>query len=253
MHSLRRCFTTTAAVLLLAWPASAALAFGGGLPAGPAVPPVATEDGKPVADGSSWTLGAGWAWTAASLGFDKGGNVALDQQSVFASADRNLPGGWGLRLVGGALVSGTLNAAGGTTTGEYKLSSGWALGIGATRKLLEQRGKKPWVRGTAAITYGHSHADVPQGASGTLSNWDFRAGATVGWHIVGGLDLYAVGRGFLGPVTWSSHTFSDSGSDRLHVQLGIGGVYQVLDGVALHIEGCPLGERSVVVGAALAL
>jgi len=253
MQFSRSCFAPFVAALLLTLPCGMALAFGGGLPAGPAVAPIATEGGRPIANSTAWTIGAGWAWTAASLAFGSGGPITLDQQAMFFSADRSLPRGWGLRLIGGALVQGTLDAAKGTTTGDFKLSRGWALGIGASRNLMKQSGKRPWVRGTAAITYGRSRAEVPGDSFGTLSNWDFRAGATVGWRVLDGFDLYAVGRGFMGPITWSSRNFSDSGADRWHVQFGVGAVLQLWEAVALHFEGCPLGERALVVGAALAL
>ena len=233
--------------------AGPAWAFGGALPAGPAVPPVATEEGKPIVGSTGWVVGTGWAWTASSLRFGKVGDVALDQQSVFAAAEGGVAGGWRLRLGAAALVRGTLDASSGTTTGEFAMTKGWALGISASRALVQQHGKRPWVRGMAGITYGHSNASYPSIPFGTLSSWDFRAGASVGWRIGGGVDLYAVGRGFLGPVTWSTKTETDSGADRWHVQFGAGAVAQLYEYLSLHIEASPLGERSVVIGASLAL
>lgn len=234
-------------------PAGQAWAFGGAMPPGPAVAPVATEEGRPIAGSTGWVIGTGWAWTASSLRFDKAGDIALDQQSVFASAERGVAGGWSLRLGAAALVRGTLNGANATTTGEFALTKGWALGISASRPFVQQKGKRPWVRGMAGITYGHANAEFPGVAFGTLSSWDFRAGASVGWRVLDGIDLYAVGRGFLGPVTWSTKTQSDSGADRGHVQFGAGVVAQLYEFLALHLEASPVGERGVVIGASLAL
>jgi len=146
---------------------------------------------------------------------------------------------------------------GGTLTAgarRFRISPGWEVTAAYSRRLLDGRGRLPFL--LLSIAGGGSGAwtreDVftgPTPGTTRLFAFDIRAGLTVGktfWNV---LSPYAVFRAFGGPVIWAYDGKTVVAGDRYHVQLGAGLVTSLPRGVDVFVEGVPLGERGLTLGA----
>jgi len=89
----------------------------------------------------------------------------------------------------------------------------------------------------------------PTPATSALYAFDVRAGLIVGKTFWNTLSPYAVFRALGGPLLWSYGGQTVIGGDLYHVQLGAGVVTILPRGFDVFVEGVPLGERAVTLGA----
>jgi hypothetical protein len=136
----------------------------------------------------------------------------------------------------------------------FLISPGWELTVSYSRRLLDGRGKLPFLLlglsggGSGAWTHEQVRGITTGGATGFYA-FDFRAGLTVGKTFWSTFSPYAVARAFGGPIVWRFDGSAVLASDRYHVQLGGGLVVALPRGFDTFVEGVPLGERAVVLGA----
>jgi hypothetical protein len=139
----------------------------------------------------------------------------------------------------------------------FQVLPGWELTLSYSRRLLDGRGKAPFLilgiagGGSGASTREEAYAGNVPVSSGTqgLYAFDIRAGLTVGKTFWDTLSPYAVVRAFGGPVFWSYDGKSLLGTDEYHVQVGGGLVTSLARGFDVFVEGVPLGERAITLGA----
>jgi hypothetical protein len=142
-----------------------------------------------------------------------------------------------------------------TTGGQrYRVLPGWEITGAWSRRLLDGRGKLPFL--VLAVSGGASGASTQEEvysgpAPGTSSFYafDIRAGLTVGKTFWSTLSPYAVVRAFGGPVLWGQGGKTQLESDLYHVQLGAGLVTTLPRAFDVFVEGVPLGERALTLGA----
>jgi hypothetical protein len=90
---------------------------------------------------------------------------------------------------------------------------------------------------------------VGPAASAGLYAFDVRVGLTVGKTFFDTLSPYATLRAFGGPILWGYEGKTVLAGDLYHVQFGGGLVTALPRGFDVFVEGIPLGERAVVLGA----
>jgi hypothetical protein len=142
------------------------------------------------------------------------------------------------------------------TTGgrRYRVLPGWEATFAWSRRLLDGKGKLPFL--ILALSGGASGATTqeevyvgPTPGSTFLYAFDVRAGLTVGKTFWNTLSPYAVVRAFGGPVLWGHASQTYLEGDLYHVQLGGGLVTTLPRAFDVFVEGVPLGERALTLGA----
>ena len=181
-------------------------------------------------------------------------SVSIQREAVTASVDYRLSpettfgGGVGAGL--GGVISVIPQA--GAAPQRFLILPGWEVTLAYSRRLLDGRGKSPFV--VLGISGGASGArtepdGVASAQTSSLYAFDIRAGLIVGKTFWNTLSPYAAVRAFGGPVIWSFGGNSEFGSDLYHFQLGGGLVTALARGFDVFVEGVPLGERAVTLGA----
>lgn len=201
------------------------------MPAGPAVSEQAGGDDK------GWFAGAAVATTTALLTFGKRGDPTLQQQQAVVWLGRQV-GRWQVRGIAGGQFGATLS--GGPLAAEF--SPGWVVGASAARRWLPQEGARPFVDGSLALAVSSVTS-----ADSRLTAADLRLGVDVGWMWADRWQLTGVARVFGGPVLWERNGALDSGTDRRHFQLGVGGAVR-LGATSLFAQVVPLGEVGASAG-----
>jgi hypothetical protein len=168
--------------------------------------------------------------------------------AVSASFDYQLNPATTLSFGAGAGTGGSLSARG----TRYSIQPGWLATGSYARRLVDGEGSLPFV--ILGLSFGASGASTrlssaPAGESAPLYAFDFRAGLTVGKTFLDVLSPYAAARLFGGPVLWKLGGSAAGGTDVNHYQLAIGLVASLPRGFDAFVEGAPLGERAVTVGA----
>lgn len=180
------------------------------------------------------------------LVFSSGGSsvdASFVKYVLMASVERRIGDRWTLGGGVGTTATGTIDVNGVTST----VSPGPLGAVTASFRPLDEGTAAPFVLFSASMAASVSRAD-----EATLSAFDLRLGVAAGKTIADVVTPYVLARAFGGPVFWSIAGASATGTDAYHYQLG-GGVSVRVGRVDFVAEGVPLGERSVVVGAGLAL
>jgi hypothetical protein len=145
--------------------------------------------------------------------------------------------------VGGLIVS---------RDARYKVTPGWLVTGTWSRRLADGTGKKPFL--LIGVAFGASGATTRRELamteeSASLYALDIRAALTVGKTFWSTLSPYASVRAFGGPVFWSHAGKSIVGSDTHHYQVALGMAMALPRGFDLFVDGAPLGERALAIGA----
>lgn len=148
----------------------------------------------------------------------------------------------------GASAGGSLTALG----AHHQIAPGWLATGSYARRLVDGAGSLPFV--ILGFSFGASGAgtrlsSAPGAESAPLYAFDFRAGVTVGKTFFDVLSPYAAVRLFGGPVIWKLAGAAALGTDVNHYQLAAGLVTALPRGFDVFVEGAPLGERSLALGA----
>ena len=185
----------------------------------------------------------GWFSTELELG---DGEVSLSETSVTAAATYQMSPSVSLAFALGAIVDGEM--------GEHEgdVSAGAAVSGAATWLALYEGERRPFILLGFSLAGSRTDAVSDDGEAYGLTALDARLGVMAG-KTFGPATLYAAGRLFGGPVTWTLAGDEVTGGDAHHYTVGAGGVLRFARRVQLAIEGMALGERSATVSASLAL
>jgi hypothetical protein len=145
--------------------------------------------------------------------------------------------------IGGLIVAGDKR---------YKINPGWMVTATWSRRLVDGTGKKPFL--LIGLALGASGASTRRELSASMETaslyaLDLRVAVTVGKTFWNTLSPYASVRAFGGPVFWSHDGSNVLGGDTRHYQVAIGTAMALPRGFDLFVDGAPLGERALALGA----
>lgn len=198
-----------------------------------------------------WRVGASYGFTSTALRFAGETTFDTTRSVALASLDYQPTASWTFELAAGPLLGGRLET-GGT---RFVFRPGVVTALGASYRVLEPRGARPFVLATAQVAYVHS-ATRENGAGSPPSvaydALDVRLGGVVGWSLGGVVHPYALARAFGGPAFWTYGGRAVTGTDTHHYQVGAGLLVSIARRVDVYAEGVPLGEQGVTAGAGVA-
>ena len=169
----------------------------------------------------------------------------LSRRSVSASVEYRVDKTWTFGGALGATVSGELDLG----DRSHRLDPGWIVVVSASRTLANMA---PFfvVMGMSLGVSSGATRSVGGGSDGQLTAGDVRLGFTAGRLIADTLAPYAALRLFGGPILWQRDGQPlAGGTDRYHVQAGLGLLVSATTGVDAFVEVAPVGERAITVGA----
>jgi len=195
-------------------------------------------------------VGAGFGIFGTTLVGNEVGRTSVERHAVTASFDyRASPtttfgGGVGAGL-GGLFTVGPRR---------FLVLPGWEATFAYSRRLLDGRGKLPFLllgisAGASGAWTREERSHGPEAGTNGLYAFDVRVGLTVGKTFWNTFSPYAVLRAFGGPVLWTYDAKTVVAGDLTHVQFGGGVVTALPRAVDVYVEGIPLGERAVTLGA----
>jgi hypothetical protein len=208
---------------------------------------VCDEDGEAPRTGAApasfpaWRVAAAYGWLSSELRF---GDVAapFDQRSVAVSVSRQLGRDWTISAGAGAVVSGSIQAAG----IDYRMDPGWLARLGATWMAVDGTGPWPFVALSASLAASGVRTVAPDGTSAPLTSIDAGLSASVGKSIAGVVAPYVGAKVFGGPVFWTLGGASTTGTDVAHWQVAFGAAASLPFGIDLLVEWAPFGAHSAV-------
>ena len=115
--------------------------------------------------------------------------------------------------------------------------------------LVDERGLWPFLLGTASFGASAARTASAAGESAHFTAYDLRAGLSAG-KTFGPATPYVAARVFGGPVLWTQHGQSLTGTDKYHYQTAVGLVLSKKP-IDFFGEWAFLGERGVVAGMGL--
>jgi hypothetical protein len=185
-------------------------------------------------------------------------SVSIQREAVVASADYRLSpestfgGGVGAGLGGVIDVTPATAGPSGRAQQRFLILPGWEVTLSYSHRFLDGRRSLPFL--VLGVSGGASGAWTEQEGvlnppTSSLYALDVRAGLIVGKTLWDTLSPYAVLRGFGGPMVWSYGGSTVVAGDLYHFQLGAGMVTILPRGFDVFVEGVPLGERAVTLGA----
>ena len=152
-----------------------------------------------------------------------------------------------LQAGAGATLGGSLTLP----DGKYEFSPGPTVSIGGDWRAFDNR--RTFVLLTSALSFSAARTHLGDQGSVGYEAFDLRLGGQLGLDIANVFQPYAVVRAFGGPVYWHYLGAAVTGTDAHHYQVGAGAGLHVSKVVSLFVEGIPLGERAVSLGAGVAL
>lgn len=200
--------------------------------------------------GPRFRAGIAYGVFGSRLGFFDGPTLAVQRRGLTASLDyrfsRETTFGGGV----GAGLGGLFE----TGRERHEVRPGWMVLGTWSRRILDGSGNKPFLlAGVAIAASGAStrlQTSAPQaGASASLYAIDFRGSITVGKTFFRTISPYASVRAFGGPVFWSYRGATRLGSDTRHYQLSLGMTAALPRGFDVFVDGSPLGEQAIALGA----
>jgi len=206
-----------------------------------------TGSSEATADTPLWQLSATYGLAASELSFSNDETVSVRRRVVSVGIERRLGDRWAIQAGAGASLGGDLQLG----DERYDLAPGWVASLGGSLRILEGEGMDPFLLAALSIAVGSALAQGPTDEAMFTAS-DARLSLTVGkvfWHA---LAPYAVARVFGGPVFWKRHGESITGTDKYHVELGVGLLATAGGRMGAFFELIPLGERSVSLGASVA-
>lgn len=127
------------------------------------------------------------------------------------------------------------------------MSVGALFTAGVSYLAVYERRVRPFVLLSVSLGVSTTTARADDGSDARLTAGDFRAGVAVGKTFFDQLSIYALARGFAGPVFWRLGGEDVQGGDAHHYAFGGGAVWH-RGRVELFAEGAALGERSFTAG-----
>jgi hypothetical protein len=194
---------------------------------------------------SSWRVGVSGGWFSTELELGDA-EVSLSETTVMAAASYHPNASFGFDIGLGAVLDGEMGEHAGD------VAAGAALSAAATWLALYEGERRPFVLLSLSLAGSRTEAVSDDGQAHDLTAFDARVGAMAG-KTFGPATIYAAGRAFGGPVSWTLGGEEVTGGDAHHYTLGGGAVVRL--GRRLHLagEGMALGEQSATLSASLAL
>ncbi len=190
-------------------------------------------------------MAAGYAWS--NLVFAGKYDVAIERRAVVATIERRLSSAWTLQVGAGGILWGSLR----TGSQRYDFGPGWSASIATSYRLLDGRGRKPFVLLGGSLAFASAETREARPGAPTVPYYagDLRFSVVAGKTFYDVISPYAVARGFGGPIFWRVDGADRIGTDRYKFQVGLGLVASLPIGLDVFAEILPLGERSVTTGA----
>jgi hypothetical protein len=177
---------------------------------------------------------------ATAIDFE-GTEVDLAQTSASLTLSRQLGPKWGLQLMGGVILDGTIGDAG-------DVAPGGSLSLGASYLWIYEGELRPFLLFSTSLGVSTTTATGDDGMDHRLTSGDLRLGVSVGKTLWDQLSIYATGRLFGGPVFWTLAGEGVAGGDTHHYTVGAGAVWRPGKRFELFAEGAPVGEQSFAAG-----
>lgn len=169
----------------------------------------------------------------------------LTRRSLSGSLEYRLDRSWTFAGAIGATVGGDLELGG----EDHELAPGFLAVVSASRTLT---GMAPYFVITSlsvGVSSTPTRSSPGDETDGQLTAGDVRFSVTAGHLFLDTIAPYAVARVFGGPVIWQRDDLPlAGGTDRYHLQLGIGLLVATPSGFDAFVELAPAGERSITVG-----
>ena len=192
-------------------------------------------------------VSAGVGISRSELRFGGDTDATLNQSSVAATIEYRVSPKVALMLGGGAVLGGSMRAAGNT----YDVEPGWLATVGMSDRIVDGVGRAPFVLLSVSIAQSFVRTALGDASRVSLKATDVRAGATIG-KTLGPMTPFLAARVFGGPVFWSIAGEDVSGTDRGHYQLGVGCSIAIGSSFDAFAEWDYLGERRLAAGLGLA-
>jgi hypothetical protein len=191
-----------------------------------------------------WQIAATYSLSISDLSLSTGDEAIVRRRGVSAALERRLGDDWTVQASAGASLGGDLTV----NDERYDFAPGWEASLGASYRILDGTGLEPFL--VAALTAAVGSAKTTRGPEeASFTALDARLSLLVGKLFWKSVAPYAVARVFGGPVFWSQHEESLTGTDKYHVQLGLGLLAAANGRMGAFFEIVPLGERAVSFGA----
>lgn len=207
-------------------------------------------DDHDAKEAPKFRAGVAFGTFGSRLSFFEGPSVAVERRGVTASLDyrvspeTTIGGGAGAGLGGLFTIGGA----------RHTVLPGWMVLATWSRRLVDGLGNKPFL--LVGIAFGASGASTREEtrgaatpASASLYALDVRAALTIGKTFFRTISPYASVRAFGGPVFWSYKGDAVLGGDTRHYQLSLGMAVAMPRGVDVFVDGSPLGEQAIALGA----
>jgi len=195
-----------------------------------------------------WRSGAGFGWTRTAIRFNGDMRVDETRQIAFATVDYRLTPEWTFELALGSIFGGSLRS----DPAEFDVRPGLLVAAGASWRVLEADGARPFIALTAQIAFAAASTRIgsdPAAPSASYDALDARLGAVTGWPLWQTVTPYVLARAFGGPVYWQYQGATLTGGDVHHFQVGGGLLLRIGQQFDVFAEGVPLGEQGVSAGA----
>ena len=194
-----------------------------------------------------WAVGVSGLYTSTALRF--GASLRPDQirYATLATVAYLPTARLILQAGAGATLGGSLTAP----SGQYEFSPGPTASLGADWRAFDNR--RTFVLLTSALSFSAARTHLDGQPTVGYEAFDLRLGGQVGVNVANLFQPYAVARAFGGPVYWRYLGNAVTGTDTHHYQVGAGAALRVSKIVNVFLEGIPLGERALSLGASAAL
>ena len=168
--------------------------------------------------------------------------ASLVQGAIVTTVDVHPVDRLGLSLAGGATAGGRVDYLG----VRHALRPGWLAGLGVSYRLLDGRGKLPFVHASATYSLARANTRAPDGSEATWKARDWRVGLAVGKAIGATFAPFVVARYFGAGTDWA--VGGGKGSDHFRYHVGVGAALALSANVDALAELAFLGERRATLG-----
>ena len=194
-----------------------------------------------------WEVGVDGLFTSTALNFS--GALRADQTryaTLATLAYMPTP-----KLIFQAGAGATLGGSLTLPAGRYDFSSGPTASIGSDWRVFNNR--RAFVLLTSALSFSASRTRLGDQGSVGYEAFDLRLGGQLGIDVANVFHPYTVVRAFGGPVYWHYLGEAVTGTDAHHYQVGAGAGLKISKVIDLFVEGIPVGERALSLGASAAI
>jgi len=175
------------------------------------------------------------------LRFDSESNYTLRQSVVSASVGRRLSDRFTVRLLGGAILGGSMDGEG----RRYEVLPGWLAGANAAARLWGDDGQ-PFLVGTFSLAFSRARSrEAGDAEEQALTASDARLGVQLGTTLFSHWSPYLAASAFAGPVGFRQDDADRTGSDRHHYAIGFGASASASKTVTVVFDTALVGERAV--------